>query len=212
MKGKKYTALILTMGMNTLTLLMQVADCSPSEIEIIGQQIMKAAADVDTYSRNYIHICAESAAAKACEDKGHLYSVAPAFQLHSMWGYGDVIKGQSGVTFEELFRLLKDSGKDLNAITGFSADEPVLTNLCAVSMDEFVDWEEGTCSFDGDYFKRMLSFTGEYTGNDAGGTYSERIGKREVVLSVGNISSVADYQIEKEIYGGDNGNTPSLIS
>lgn len=84
MKGKKYTALVLTMGMNTLTLLMQVADCSPSEIEIIGQQIMKAAADVDTYSCNYIHICAESAAAKACEDKGHLYSAAPAFQLHSM--------------------------------------------------------------------------------------------------------------------------------
>lgn len=141
--------------------------------------------------------------AEACEDGGHLYNIAPAFLLHSLWGYGDVIKGKSGVTFEEMLRLLEDSGKDLNAITGFSADEPVLTRLCTVSMEEFVDWEKGTCSFDGDYFKRVLSFAKEYTGNDMAGTYAERIRNRDVVMSVGIISKVSDYQIEKEIYGGD---------
>lgn len=137
------------------------------------------------------------------EDGGHLYSIAPAFQLHSMWGYGDVAGGQSGVTFEELFQLLEDSGKDLNAIAGFSADEPVLTRLCTVSMDEFIDWESGTCAFEGDYFKKVLAFAKEYTGNYAGGTYLERIRNREVVMSVGIISSVVDYQIQKELYGPD---------
>ncbi len=140
---------------------------------------------------------------KAYEDRGRLYSIAPNFQLHSMWGYGDVICGQSGVTFEELFRILEDSGKDLNAIGGFSADEPVLTRLCTVSMDEFVDWENGTCDFEGDYFRKAISFAKEYTGNYTGGTYWERIQNREVVMSVGIISSVADYQIEKELYGED---------
>lgn len=48
--------------------------------------------------------------------------------------------------------------KDLNAITGFLADEPVLTGLCNVSMDEFVDWENGTCEFEGEYFKDVLAF------------------------------------------------------
>ena len=140
---------------------------------------------------------------RAYEDGGHLYSSAPAFQLHSMWGYGDVTGGRSGVTFEELFQILGESGKDLNAIAGFSADEPVLTRLCTVSMDEFVDWERGTCSFDGDYFKKVLSFAKEYTGNYTGGTNLERIRNREVVMSVGIISSVVDYQIQKELYGGD---------
>ena len=141
--------------------------------------------------------------ARAYEDQGHLYSISPSFQLHSMWGYGDVTGGQSGVTFEDLFRMLQNSGKDLNSIAGFSTDEPVLTRLCTVSMDEFVDWEKGTCNFDGDDFKKVLSFAKEYTGNYTGGTYSERIGKREVVMSVGIISSVADYQIQKELYGGN---------
>lgn len=139
----------------------------------------------------------------AYEDNGHLYSMSPGFQLHTMWGYADVTDGKSGVSFEELFRLLEKSGKDMNAIGGFSADEPVLTRLCTVSMDEFVDWESGTCDFTGDYFKKVLTFAKEYTGNYTGGTYSERIQKREVVLSVGIIASVADYQIQKELYGGD---------
>ena len=139
--------------------------------------------------------------AEAYEDQGHLYSISPSFQLHSMWGYGDVIRGQSGITFEELFRMLENSGKDLNSIAGFSADEPVLTRLCTVSMDEFIDWENGACDFEGDYFKKVLSFAKEYTGNYTGGAYSERIGKREVVMSAGIIASVADYQIQKELYG-----------
>ncbi len=140
---------------------------------------------------------------KAYEDGGHLYSITPAFQLHSMWGHGDVIGEHRGVTFEKLFQILEDSGKDLNSIAGFSGDEPVLTRLCTVAMDEFVDWENGTCYFDGDYFKKVLSFAKEYTGNYAGGTYRQRIQNREVVMSVGIISSMVDYQIEKELYGTD---------
>ena len=140
---------------------------------------------------------------KAYDRKGHLYSIAEAFQLYSMWGYGDIIGGQSGVTFGELFQILENSGKDLNAIYGFSADETVLANLCTVSMDEFVDWDNRTCSFDDDYFKEILKFAKEYTGNYTGGTYPERIHKREIVMTVGIISSVSAYQLEKTFYGGD---------
>lgn len=115
----------------------------------------------------------------------------------------DMLVQSVAEAFEELFQLLEDSGKDLNAIAGFSVDEPVLTRLCTVSMDEFVDWEKRTCSFDGDYFKKVLSFAKEYTGNYTGGTHAERIEKREVVMTVGIISKVSDYQIQKELYGGD---------
>ncbi len=141
--------------------------------------------------------------AKACEDGGHLYRIAPAFLLHTMWGYGEVTGGQSGVTFSKLLQMLRDSGKDWSAISGFSIEEPVLTRLCSVAMDEFVDWENGTCNFDGEYFKEVLAFAGEYKENSRKGSYSERIQNRDVVLSVGILSSVDAYQIQKELYGGD---------
>lgn len=139
----------------------------------------------------------------AWEDEGHLYSVAPAFQLHSMWGYGDVIDGRKGIGFSELAQMLEACKKDANAITGFSADEPVLTRLCTLFMNAFVDWENGTCDFEGQYFKEVLSFAKEYAGSGGGAPVSEQIRRREAVLSVGIISSVTDYQIQRELYGKD---------
>lgn len=141
--------------------------------------------------------------ARAYENQGHLYSIAPAFQLHTIWGYGDVTGGQSCATFQELLQALQDSGKGLDAIGGFSADEPVLTSLCAVAMDEFVDWEAGTCAFDGECFREVLSFAGAYSPGYTESSYSERIRSREQVATVGILSSVGEYQIQKELYGGD---------
>lgn len=139
---------------------------------------------------------------KAFEEQGHLYSIAPSFQLHTMWGYEDVTGGRKGVTFSELLRILEDAGKDLNAIGGFSGDEPVLTRLCSACMDEFVDWETGVCRFDGDYFKEVLSFARNYHPEPAEVGYLQGIRDRKQVFTVGMISSVADYQLEQEIYGG----------
>ncbi len=141
--------------------------------------------------------------ARACEDQGHLYSIAPSFQLHTMWGYSDVTGGRSGVTFSQLLEILQDNGKDFNAIGGFSADEPVLSWLCAVAMDEFVDWETGSCAFDGDYFKEVLSFAGAYSPEHMESSYSERIRSRVQVMTVGILTSVAEYQIQKQLYGGE---------
>ena len=140
---------------------------------------------------------------KAFEEQGCLYSIAPSFQLHTMWGYADVTRGKSGVTFSELLRLLDDAGKDLNAIGGFAADEPVLTRLCCATVDEFVDWETGTCEFDGAYFREVLSFAKNYHPAPWEGGYFQGIRERKQVLTVGMISSVADYQLEKEVYGGN---------
>lgn len=70
-------------------------------------------------------------------------------------------------------------------------------------MDEFVNWEKGTCEFDGDYFKEVLSFAGQYHPVEMEGTYLGRIRDREQVMSVGIIASVADYQLQKEFYDGN---------
>lgn len=139
---------------------------------------------------------------KAFEEQGHLYSIASSFHLHTMWGYEDVAGGRSGVTFSELLRILADAGKDVNAIGGFSGDEPVLTRLCSACMDEFVDWETGACEFDGEYFKEVLSFAANYNPPAGEWSYLQGIRDRKQVFTVGMISSVADYQLEKEVYSG----------
>lgn len=51
--------------------------------------------------------------------------------------------------------------------------------------------------------KEVLSFAKEYAGSGGGAPVSEQIRRREAVLSVGIISSVVDYQIQRELYGKD---------
>jgi ABC-type glycerol-3-phosphate transport system substrate-binding protein len=140
---------------------------------------------------------------EAYELDSHLYSVAPAFQLYSMWGSNSVIKNKYGVTFNEIIKILKDNGKDINAIYGFSADEPVLTTMCAIGMDEFVDWKSGSCNFEGEGFQEVLRFAKEYSGGYTEGSLSDGIRNGSILLSVGIISDVADYKVQSELYGGE---------
>lgn len=139
---------------------------------------------------------------RAYEVNGKLLGIAPAFQLYSMWGKNSITGGRCGVTVQEMRELLETQGKDINAIWGFSADEPVLTTLCTLEMDQFVDWEKGTCDFEGESFAAVLEFAAEYAGY-ATDDFLTDVRKENIVLSVGVIDSVAKLQLEKEIYGGD---------
>lgn len=143
-----------------------------------------------------------SSVLNAYERNGSLYSISPSFQLYSMWGNDEVLQGRQGITLAELMQILENNGKSINAIFGFSADEPVLTTLCTFGMDEFVDWDNGTCEFTGEYFKELLIFAKEYDPDFSEGGLSQNIRNGNIVLSVGLITSVADYQIQSELYGG----------
>lgn len=139
---------------------------------------------------------------KAYEKDGHLYSCGAAFQLHTAWGPEAVFQGRYGIGMEELRQILESQGKDINAIYGFSADEPVMTTLCTFAMDRLIDWDKGECDFSGEYMKGLLEFAAEWEGYREG-SLVWGIREGEVLLTIGQITSVADYQMQKELYGGD---------
>lgn len=146
-----------------------------------------------------------SSVIEAYETNGSLYCIAPAFILRTMWGTQAVTGGRSGVTLGELIQILQENGKDLNAIDGFAADEPALMTLCTFGMDEFVDWDNKTCEFDGEYFKSILQFVKDYRGGYPSGNRVDSIRKKEILFTNGILSSVVSYQLEREIYGEEIG-------
>lgn len=139
--------------------------------------------------------------AEAYELGGHLYCIAPSFRIHTMWGGESVVQGRYGVSFPELAQILRDNGKDVNAIYGIFTDVSVLRELCTMEMDEFIDWHNGTCNFEGDAFKEVLEFAKEYGEDNTEGTLLDRIREGKILMSAGMLYSVADYQLEKELYG-----------
>ena len=88
----------------------------------------------------------------------------------------------------EMMQLLKDRGKDLNAIYGFPGSP--LGVLLSTSMDEFVDWSEGTCDFTGDEFKEFLKFVKDYRGGFQSRNIMEAIHSGEIVMTESPIYKV----------------------
>lgn len=134
------------------------------------------------------------------EMEGHLYTIAPTFRIYSMWGAGSMVEGKRGVDAEETIQLLRGYGGDINSIYGFSADENVLTTLCAFNMDKFIDWSEGTCDFTGDEFRQVVDFAKQYEGAPFESLY-RAIQEKDILLTLGIINSVEDYRLESELYG-----------
>ncbi len=134
------------------------------------------------------------------EVDSHLYMIAPAFRLYTMWGATSVVKDKNGVSVDEMIQLLQEQGGDINSIYGFSADESPLTTLCSFSMDKFIDWTEGTCNFSSTEFGQILNFVKEYEGKPLDSFYSA-IRNKDILLTLGMISSVEDYCLESELYG-----------
>ncbi len=143
-----------------------------------------------------------SSAAEAFEENGHLYSLGYAFQLYSIWGAESVVQGRSGISADELAKVFEENGKNANALYGVAADEPLLTMLCAFAMDSFIDWENAKCSLSGDYMGTMLDFAKGYGTGYTGTGVSEGIASGDILLTAGIIDSVADYQLQNELYGG----------
>lgn len=138
----------------------------------------------------------------AYESDGHLYSMGAAFQMYSMWGAKSVFQENYGISMQKLIQLIENKGKTISAIWGFSADETVLTSLTTFSLNEFIDWDKAECDFTNEYMKGLLDFAAQYTGSYRG-TLAKGISEGEILLTIGYIRSVADYQIEKELYGGE---------
>lgn len=134
------------------------------------------------------------------EMEGHLYTIAPTFRVYTMWGAASVVKEHNGVNMDEMMLVLQEHNGDINSIYGFSADESPLTTLCSFNMDKFIDWEDGTCDFTCIEFQQILRFVKEYEGQSYESLY-KAIQNKDILLTLGLLTSVEDYRLETELYG-----------
>ena len=68
-------------------------------------------------------------------------------------------------SIEEMMRCYRDlSGAATGRVQLFPGDNKlsVVGDLCYSGMDQFVDWEEGTCSFEDEEFVKMLEFANSF--------------------------------------------------
>lgn len=142
---------------------------------------------------------------KAYELGGKLYTLGCEFNISTVLGSREIFGDSRGLSIKELQKLLRDNGKETDAFwINTNSPQETLNQLLYNGMDEFVDWEHASCSFDSEGFKDVLAFAGEYKKP------SENMGLRDMIRTgrilaedTEVIWNVTTFQILRELFGGE---------
>lgn len=111
---------------------------------------------------------------------GALYEITPIFQIYYIVGNEDVVGDGSDWTFDKFKSALASMPEGCAAISGTSRLN-MLYHGARFRLYDFIDWENGTCSFDTQEFEDYLTFMKDYFPAEI--DWSQPLYKEEKVLS-----------------------------
>lgn len=98
---------------------------------------------------------------EAFEENGKLYSITAYFNPYSVIGKTSLVGDKMGWTLADL-RKVMESRPEGTKILSDVTDTTIMFYGNYLCMDEFVDWEKGTCNFESQGFKDLLEFANEF--------------------------------------------------
>lgn len=133
---------------------------------------------------------------------GKMYILPTSFSMICLAGrqsdFGDV----TGITFDQLRQAAKKRGIKVGASMGsFQTKDMFLMQAMMMTLDEYVDFESGKCSFDSDQFKELLAFANEFPDEMSDDTDDSQDGLRsnkQVVME----QYVSSFNTYNEILSG----------
>lgn len=148
------------------------------------------------------------------ETDGKLCQIGSHFTIQTLAASADITGDRTGWTLEEL--LASCGGEpELYEMIPFTSlafylqsASGMLYSLTAMNMDQYVDWNAGTCAFDGEDFQAVLSLCARFQEDtwDASGGWASPEGvtpwqNRRVLLSR-ELGSVWDFTLDDALFGG----------
>lgn len=88
---------------------------------------------------------------------GKLYSLVPHYTIHTLVAKTADVGSEHGWTVREAMDLLASKPEETQFIAEVTRDG-MLRYCMNVAADQFIDWDTGKCSFDGEAFIQMLEF------------------------------------------------------
>lgn len=112
-------------------------------------------ADKDFHKEDYYENIIDSMAID-----GRLYAISPHYSIISFAGKSGVIEQESW-TMREMYQYFAQLPAGSIFFPGDTKDV-VFGYLCIGSINDFIDWDTGTCYFTSDDFKEMLLFSNSF--------------------------------------------------
>jgi len=92
---------------------------------------------------------------KLYEENGHLYGIAPGYRLETIMGKSALLGDPSEWTVEKMNDVIDNLPEGSCFINNLGA-LGFLRIVLQRGMDEYVDWEAASCSFDSNQFRELL--------------------------------------------------------
>ncbi|MDE7221310.1 MAG: hypothetical protein K2O45_17110 [Oscillospiraceae bacterium] len=95
---------------------------------------------------------------KAAEVDGGLYMLFKDVYINTLAGSESVVGGRDGWTMDELMETFSTLPEGATIMRWNTTREEMYDTLYGSTLDQYIDWEAGRCSFDCEEFRDMLKF------------------------------------------------------
>ncbi len=140
---------------------------------------------------------------KAYEEDGKLYGILSGFYVSSTLAKESKVGDKTGWTLEEMLEFAQD--KDPESVFPYGSRSSIFYYCIYNNIDEFIDWESGKCSFNGEDFIKTMEFAAkfpeEYDYQKEREGLSARIRSDKILLMDNSITSVQEYQMITGMFG-----------
>lgn len=139
---------------------------------------------------------------KQYEEDGKLYGVMAGYRLETLIGKESVLGTPSEWTIERMQETLAQVPED-GCFVDNLAPLGLLRVLVAKGMGEYLDWENGTCSFDSGEFIRMLELVDSMKLESMDGDMEENLASGKIAVNRIYVESISDYISSVEMFHGE---------
>lgn len=90
-----------------------------------------------------------------------LYALPVGFTLQTFAGSREALGGLTHWNIEEMIACYQEQAEERILYPG-QTKKDVFGTILTGSMEYYIDWEQGTCSFDGEEFRKVMGFAGTF--------------------------------------------------
>lgn len=135
---------------------------------------------------------------------GKLYQAFNSFSILTAAGHPDKVGSRTGWIMEDLAAAMETMPEDAVIFGGEETGETILEKLVHMETDAFVDWEAGTCRFDSEDFKALLTFCKAISApREEEETAYSWVSEGRQLLLCGELKSLGwDFLLCETVFGG----------
>ena len=93
---------------------------------------------------------------------GRMYFISPSFYVIGMLGKKKDFGETKGVTTGQIEKMISERNLRYDSALGIASRDSMLSWIMYCAMEEYVDWDRGTCSFNSESFINLLKFCAKF--------------------------------------------------